>query len=104
MMLFSLEDRHSILGIATGMVVCLAAVTIAAGFVTPLTALCIGAIAAPLPYYSMRLRDRRNVDESLDVWAYHGMASTWSMIAAGLFATVVVNSSGANSLFLSNSK
>lgn len=104
MMLSSLDGRPSTLGIATGMVVGLAAVTPAAGFVTPLTALCIGAIAAPLSYYSMRLRDRRNVDESLDVWACHGMASTWGMIAAGLFATVTVNSSGANGLFLGNPK
>jgi Amt family ammonium transporter len=50
----------------------------------------------------MRMRDKRNLDESLDVWACHGMASTWGMIAAGLFATVSVNSSGANGLFLGN--
>jgi Amt family ammonium transporter len=102
MMLSWLDGRPSTLGIATGMVVGLAAVTPASGFVTPLTAMFIGAVAAPISYYSMRLRDKRNLDESLDVWACHGMASTWGMIATGLFATVAVNSSGANGMFLGN--
>ena len=62
----------------------------------------IGGLAAPISYFAIRLRQRRNLDESLDVWACHGMASTWGMIAAGLFATVTVNSSGANGLFLGN--
>jgi len=102
MMLSWLDGRPSTLGIATGMVVGLAAVTPASGFVTPLTAMFIGAVAAPISYYSMRLRDKRNLDESLDVWACHGMASTWGMIATGLFATVAVNSSGANGMFSGN--
>ncbi len=59
-------------------------------------------MAAPLSYYAMRFRDRRKLDESLDVWACHGVASTWGMIAAGLFATVTVNSDGANGLFFGN--
>ena len=50
----------------------------------------------------MRFRDRRKLDESLDVWACHGIASTWGMMAAGLFATTAVNSDGANGLFFGN--
>jgi ammonium transporter, Amt family len=59
-------------------------------------------VAAPLSYYTMRFRDRRKLDESLDVWACHGMASTWGMAATGLFATVSVNSQGGNGLFFGN--
>ena len=103
MLLSWLDGRPSPLGIATGMVVGLAAVTPAAGFVTPMTAMGIGAVAAPLSYYTMRFRARRKLDESLDVWACHGMASSWGMIATGLFATTAVNSSGANGLFFGNS-
>jgi Amt family ammonium transporter len=103
MMLSWLDGRPSTLGIATGMVVGLAAVTPASGYVTPLTAMFIGTAAAFLSYYAMRLRDRRKLDESLDVWACHGMASSWGMIATGLFATVTVNSGGANGLFFGNS-
>jgi Amt family ammonium transporter len=102
MLLSWLDGRPSTLGIATGMVVGLAAVTPASGFVTPLTAMVIGTVAAFLSYYAMRFRDKLKMDESLDVWACHGMASSWGMIATGLFATVAVNSNGANGLFFGN--
>jgi Amt family ammonium transporter len=102
MMLSWLDGRPSTLGIATGMVVGLAAVTPASGYVTPLAAMAIGAIAAPICYYAIRFRDRRNLDESLDVWACHGMSSTWGTLATGLFATVAVNADGANGLFFGN--
>jgi Amt family ammonium transporter len=103
MLLSWLDGRPSPLGIATGMVVGLAAVTPASGFVTPMTAMAIGAVAAPLSYYTMRFREKRKLDESLDVWACHGMASSWGMVATGLFATTAVNSGGANGLFFGNS-
>ncbi len=102
MLLSWLDGRPSTLGIATGMVVGLAAVTPASGFITPLAAMFVGAVAAPLSYYAMRFRDRRKLDESLDVWACHGIASTWGMIATGLFATTAVNGDGANGLFFGN--
>ncbi len=102
MLLSGLEGRPSTLGVATGMVVGLAAVTPASGYITPLGAIVVGAVAAPLSFYAMRLRERRKLDESLDVWACHGMASTWGMIATGLFATVAVNADGANGLFFGN--
>jgi ammonium transporter, Amt family len=97
-----LDGRPSTLGLATGMVVGLAAVTPAAGFVTPLAALVIGAVAAPLGYYGIRFRLKRNWDESMDVWACHGLASTWGTIATGLFATTAVNAAGGNGLFSGN--
>jgi Amt family ammonium transporter len=102
MVLGWLDGRPSPLGIATGMVVGLAAVTPASGFVSPLAALVIGAVAALICYYAIRFRQNRNLDESMDVWACHGMASTWGMIATGLFATVAVNPAGANGLFHGN--
>jgi Amt family ammonium transporter len=99
MVLSWLDGRPSPLGLVTGMVVGLAAVTPASGFVTPMAAMVIGAVAAPLSYYGIRFRDKRQLDESLDVWACHGLASTWGMIATGLFATTEVNAAGANGLF-----
>jgi len=44
-------------------------------------------------------RERRKLDESLDVWACHGMASSWGTIATGLFATVAVNAGGPRFIF-----
>ncbi len=102
MLLSWLDGRPSTLGIATGMVVGLAAVTPASGFITPLAAMGVGAVAAPISYYAMRYREKRGLDESLDVWACHGVASIWGMIAAGLFATTAVNPAGGNGFFAGN--
>ena len=97
-----LDGKPSTLGLATGFVVGLAAVTPASGFVTPMAAMLIGAVAAPIAYYAIRFREKRALDESLDVWACHGMSSSWGMVALGLFATVSVNEGGANGLFYGN--
>ncbi len=102
MILGWLDGRPSTLGIATGMVVGLAAVTPASGYITPMAAMLLGAVASVICYYAIRFRQNRNWDESMDVWACHGMASSWGMIATGLFATVEMNSAGANGLFYGN--
>jgi ammonium transporter, Amt family len=96
------DNKPSALGIVTGAVVGLVAITPAAGYVTPLAAIAIGAVAAPISYYAIRFRQRRRLDESLDVWACHGMAGTWGALATGLFATTTVNAAGANGLFYGN--
>jgi Amt family ammonium transporter len=96
------DNKPSPLGIVTGMVVGLVAITPAAGFVTPLAALIIGGLAAPISYYAIRLRQRMKLDESLDVWACHGMGGTWGALATGLFATTTINPAGFNGLFYGN--
>lgn len=96
------DNKPSILGIVTGMVVGLVAITPAAGFVTPLAAIVIGGVAAPISYYAIKLRQNLKLDESLDVWACHGMGGTWGALATGLFATTTVNAAGANGLFYGN--
>jgi len=96
------DNKPSVLGIVTGAVVGLVAITPASGFVTPLSALVIGAVAAPVSYYSIRLRQKWDLDESLDVWACHGMGATWGALATGLFATKLVNPAGTDGLFYGN--
>ena len=96
------DNKPSVLGIVTGAVVGLVAITPAAGFVTPLSAIIIGGVAAPISYYAIRFRQSRNLDESLDVWACHGMGGTWGALATGLFASKAVNEAGANGLFYGN--
>jgi Amt family ammonium transporter len=96
------DNKPSVLGIVTGAVVGLVAITPAAGYVTPLSALAIGGLAAPISYYAIRLRQKSNLDESLDVWACHGMGGTWGALATGLFASKVVNPAGANGLLDGN--
>ena len=97
------HKKPSVLGTATGGIVGLAAITPASGFVTPLAAIIIGAVAALISYYAMLFRMRQNVDESLDVWACHGMGGAWGVIATGIFATTLVNPAGANGLLYGNS-
>jgi Amt family ammonium transporter len=97
------DKKPSVLGIVTGAVVGLVAITPAAGFVTPLSALVIGAIAAPISYYTIYLvRNKFKLDESLDVFACHGMGGLWGALATGLFASKAINSAGADGLFYGN--
>ncbi|MEJ2292989.1 MAG: ammonium transporter, partial [Deinococcales bacterium] len=78
--------RVTAVGIATGMVVGLVAVTPAAGYVGPASALLIGALAA-LPSYALMLwRARSRLDDALDVFAAHGVAGITGALLTGLFA------------------
>jgi len=98
-----LHRRPTVLGTVTGAVVGLVAITPAAGFVTPLAAIPIGAIAAVISYYGMTLlKIKRGVDDSLDVFACHGLGGIWGALATGIFATVSVNSAGADGLIMGN--
>jgi ammonium transporter, Amt family len=89
-MLLSWRQRApSALGIVTGAVAGLAAVTPAAGYVTPLAAIPIGVVAAIAGYYAIVLiRGSGKVDDSLDVLACHGIGSTWGVLATGIFASI----------------
>jgi Amt family ammonium transporter len=98
-----IHRRPSLIGMVTGAVVGLVAVTPAAGFVPPLFGIPIGAIAAVIAYYAMIWRSKGKLDESLDVWACHGMGGTWGALATGIFASVAVNTLGANGAVFGNS-
>jgi len=98
-MFLSWRDRApSALGIVTGAVAGLAAITPAAGFVTPIAAVPIGVGAAVVGYYAILfIRGGRRVDDSLDVLACHGIGSTWGVVATGIFASI-----GASGLLAGN--
>jgi Amt family ammonium transporter len=96
------DDKPSVLGIITGAVVGLVAVTPASGYVTPLAAMVIGGVAAVVSYYAIRLRQKLNLDESLDVWACHGMGGATGALLTGVFATTTVNPAGGNGLLYGN--
>jgi Amt family ammonium transporter len=102
MLLAWADNKPSVLGIVTGAVVGLVAITPAAGFVTPLASIIIGGLAAPISYYAIKFRQQRRLDESLDVWACHGMGGTWGALATGLFATTTINPAGFDGLFYGN--
>jgi Amt family ammonium transporter len=103
MMLSWIHKRPTILGTVTGAVVGLVAITPAAGFVPPLAGIAIGGIASVISYYGMLLlKIKRGVDDSLDVFACHGLGGMWGALATGIFASVAVNSAGADGLLLGN--
>jgi Amt family ammonium transporter len=89
-------------GAATGLVVGLVAVTPAAGFVTPLSALAIGAIGACASYVAIQVRSRTSVDDALDVFACHGVAGIVGALLTGVFATTAVNPAGRDGLIHGN--
>jgi ammonium transporter, Amt family len=91
--------RPSALGAATGAVVGLVAITPASGFVQPWAAIPIGIVAAVLSYFIMIWRNKAHrIDESLDVFACHGVGGMWGALATGIFATAAVNPAGAGLL------
>jgi ammonium transporter, Amt family len=78
--------RATAVGAATAIVVGLVAVTPAAGFVGPMSALLIGGIAAFPSYYAILLRSRSRLDDSLDVFAAHGTGGIVGALLTGVFA------------------
>ncbi len=90
----------SLVGAASGAVAGLATITPAAGWVTPMSAIIIGIGAGVLCYLATRLRSKLKVDDTLDVWAVHGVGGTLGTLAAGLFAVASVG--GVNGLFYGN--
>ena len=73
-------------GGATGIVVGLVAVTPAAGFISPLGSIALGAIAAVPSYFAIVLRSRTRLDDSLDVFAGHGVGGITGALLTGVFA------------------
>jgi Amt family ammonium transporter len=96
------QQRPSVIGAATGAVAGLVAITPAAGYVDVLASLLIGLGAGVLCYGAVQLKSRLRVDDSLDVWACHGVGGMWGALATGLFASTAVNASGANGLLYGN--
>ncbi len=96
------KGKPTVLGAATGAVTGLVAITPAAGFVSPLSALFIGLVAGILCYAAVNMKTRLGYDDSLDVVGVHGIGGTWGCLATGLFASTAVNPGGANGLFFGN--
>jgi Amt family ammonium transporter len=97
-----MHKRPSVLGMSTGAIVGLATITPCAGYVNPMSAMLIGSVAAVVSYYAILIRMKSCLDDSLDVFACHGLGGIMGTLAVGLFAEKAINSSGANGLFFGN--
>ena len=85
-------------GAATGAVVGLVGITPGAGFVSPLSALAIGALTALASFTALRLRARTSLDDTLDVFACHGIGGITGSLLTGVFASKAANPDGGNGL------
>ncbi len=86
------KGKPSALGMVSGGIAGLVAITPAAGYVDATAALVIGAVAGVLCYSALLFRVGRGLDESCDAWAVHGMGGLWGAIATGIFASPAINS------------
>ncbi|WP_292465691.1 ammonium transporter [Methanolobus sp.] len=85
-----LKGKPSSLGMISGAIAGLVAITPGCGFVSPMSAIFIGGFAGLLCYGALLFRVRRGLDESLDAWAIHGMGGLWGAIATGIFASAAI--------------
>ncbi len=96
--------KPTVLGLASGIVSGLVAITPAAGFVNMPASLIIGLGAGLLGFYSVaKLKQKLGYDDSLDAFGVHGMCGIWGALATGLFASPAINSAG-RGLFYGNPK
>ena len=96
------KGKPSAVGISVGAVCGLVAITPASGYVGPMPSIIIGLVAGALCNYVASLRARTRLDDTLDVFAAHGVGGMWGTLATGLFASAAINAAGPNGLFYGN--
>jgi Amt family ammonium transporter len=97
-----IRGKATTLGAASGAVAGLVAVTPAAGYVGPMSAILIGLGAGMICYLAVLAKVKMGYDDSLDVVGVHCVGGVWGALATGLFACKAVNSAGADGLFFGN--
>jgi Amt family ammonium transporter len=85
------SQRPTAVGCATAIVVGLVAITPAAGFVGPISAIALGGLAAFPSYFCLIWRAKTSLDDSLDVLAAHGVGGTVGALLTGVFAQKALN-------------
>ncbi len=100
---WKMTGKPTMFGAVTGAVAGLVAITPAAGFVTPVSAIIIGVVVSLLCFFMVGIvKPKLGYDDSLDAFGVHGIGGIWGALATGLFATTSVNSAGADGLFYGN--
>jgi Amt family ammonium transporter len=92
------DKRPTFIGLLTGAVAGLATITPAAGFVSMPVAALIGITAGIGCYFAVRLKERLQWDDALDVWGVHGVGGVIGTVFLGIFASRAINPAGANGL------
>jgi Amt family ammonium transporter len=99
---WAVKGKPTVLGAASGAVAGLVGITPAAGFVSPLSAIAIGAITGVLCFSACNLKTRLGYDDSLDVVGVHCVGGVTGALLTGLFASKAVNAAGADGLLFGN--
>jgi Amt family ammonium transporter len=94
------RGKPTAVGLATGAVAGLVAITPAAGFVSPVAAVLIGMAAAVVCSHALQLKNRWRLDDSLDVLPVHGVAGLLGTLLTGVFALKTLNPAGADGLLV----
>lgn len=97
-----LRGKPTAVGIATGLVAGLVGITPAAGFVSPLSALLIGAITATCCFFAVSLKAKLQFDDALDTFPVHGVGGTVGALLTAVFADLSINSAGKDGLLKGN--
>ncbi len=97
--------KPTMLGMATGAVAGLVAITPAAGFVGPVSAILIGLSVSMICYFFVAfVKVKFGYDDSLDAFGVHGIGGLWGALVTGLLATKLINPAGADGLFFGNAR
>ncbi len=97
------KGKPSAVGLAIGAVCGLVAITPASGYVGVGASIIIGLVAGIISNVVANWRaTRTKLDDSLDVFACHGVSGIWGALATGIFANLAVNASGANGALYGN--
>lgn len=100
---WSQNKKPSAMATATGAVCGLVAITPASGFVGPVAAIAIGLISGVITYMALYLRSTKvRIDDTLDVWAAHGVGGLTGAVLTGILAEKAVNAAGNNGLLFGN--
>ena len=100
---WKISSKPTMLGMITGAVAGLVAITPAAGFVGPIDAIWIGMGVSVICYFFVAIvKTKFGYDDSLDAFGVHGIGGIWGALATGLWATKAVNPAGNNGLFYGN--
>lgn len=92
------KGRSTAVGAAIGTVVGLVAITPAAGYVSPGAAIAIGALTSPASYLAVEWLRRSELDDTLDVFACHGVGGIVGAVLTAVFARADINPAGADGL------
>jgi ammonium transporter, Amt family len=96
--------KVTMLGVASGLVGGLVGITPAAGFVGPMAAIAIGALAGMACYGGVMLKSRLGYDDSLDAFGIHGVGGAVGALLTGVFASTAFNADGADGLLGGNAE